>query len=247
MQTLLYKSSLIIHIICGFTALVTGIVPMIAKKGGKAHNFWGNVYYWAMFGVFATTVIFFLIFPTQFKFQFFLGIGILSFYQTYTGKRLLSMKKAIAPNRLDWVATLLISLAGVGLLIFSIQYFMKNDTSSAILFGVFGLGSLSTGIRDIQLWLGKIEHQKMNWLFNHIGRMLGSYAATTTAFCVNIVPRYLDMLPSWVFIAMWILPGALIGYFSARTIRKYKAKYNVALKPTLFEKMKKLFLKAYAA
>jgi uncharacterized membrane protein len=243
MQTLIYKSSLIIHVICGFLALVIGLIPMFTKKGGKVHNTSGNVYYWAMFGVFVTTVIFFILFPTNFKYQFFLGIGILSFYQTYTGKRLLSMKKAINPSRLDWVATSLITLAGVGLLTASILHFLKNDISSSILFGVFGVGSLMSGIQDIRLWSGKIEHQKMNWLFNHIGRMLGSYSATVTAFCVNVVPRYLENMPSWVMLSSWILPGVIIGYFSARTIRKYKAKYNVALAPTFIEKMKKLFIK----
>ena len=121
MEKLIYQSFIFVHVLCGFTALSAGIVPMVAKKGGKVHLFWGNVYYWAMFGVFVTTIIFFLMYPTQLKYQFLLTIGIFSFYQTFSGKRILGMKKtAEKPTNLDFSAAWLAAICGVFMLIFAI-------------------------------------------------------------------------------------------------------------------------------
>ena len=45
------KYILYIHIICGTIALLSGIIPMITKKGSVAHTRSGWVYFWAMAGV----------------------------------------------------------------------------------------------------------------------------------------------------------------------------------------------------
>ena len=47
---------LIIHILCGFTALVTGGIASFTKKGGKAHRLSGKWYFGAMTGVFITAI-----------------------------------------------------------------------------------------------------------------------------------------------------------------------------------------------
>lgn len=42
---------LIIHILSGFTALVSGGVSIFTPKGGKTHKKWGKAYYYAMISV----------------------------------------------------------------------------------------------------------------------------------------------------------------------------------------------------
>ena len=88
MKSLIYQPILIIHIIAGFLALVTGLIAMVVrKKGGKLHNRTGMVFYWSMFVVFISAIIFFVLDPLSLKYQFFLTIGIVSFYPAWSGKR----------------------------------------------------------------------------------------------------------------------------------------------------------------
>ena len=61
--------------------------------------------------------------------------------------------------------------------------------------------------------------------------MMGAYSAALTAFCVNIVPRYLPQnTPAFVFILTWTLPGVLIGIIASRMLKKYKVKFGISPK-----------------
>ena len=64
-----------------------------------------------------------------------------------------------------------------------------------------------------------VKKREENWLPNHIGGMLGSYVAMTTAFLVVSGPKIpmVSMLPP---ITLWLLPTA-IGY---PIIKKLKCK-----------------------
>jgi hypothetical protein len=97
---------------------------------------------------------------------------------------------------------------------------------------------------DLGLYLGYVKPEKMHWFFAHAGKMMGAYTAAITAFCVNIVPRFLpDNTPSFVFILTWTAPGVILGILSARIIKKYKVKFKMAEKPNLSAKLKQLFAK----
>lgn len=52
----------------------------------------------------------------------------------------------------------------------------------------------------------------MHWFFAHAGKMMGAYTAVITAFCVNIVPRFMpENTPGFVYILTWIAPGIILG------------------------------------
>ncbi|WP_259015420.1 hypothetical protein [Emticicia fluvialis] len=239
MEKLIFNFFLVIHVICGFLSLSTGLVAMIAEKGKKAHNISGKIFYWAMLGVFVTTIVFFVIYPAQLKYQFFLTIGIISFYPNFSGKRLLSMKKAIFPQLIDWVAAWAVGLCGVVMLGYSVYGFLHPEgfNGLAILFAIFGIVCLFNAYGDLKIYLGYQKPEKMHWFLGHGGKMMGAYSAALTAFCVNIVPRYLPAgTPAFVFILTWVLPGVAIGVVAARILKKYRLKFNVkAVKPVLQE------------
>ncbi len=247
METLIYKSSITVHILCGILSLASGLVAMIANKGGKIHNRAGVVFYWSMFMIFVTTTIFFILYPTNLKYQFFLGIGIVSFYPNWSGKRMLSMKKGpgsrtVVPTLIDKVAAYLIGISGVCMLAYGVyltQNPPKNFAGLNILFFVFGTVSLANAYGDLKVYLGFVKAEKMHWFFAHAGKMMGAYSAAITAFCVNIVPRFFpENTPFFVFIIMWTAPGVIIGILSARIIKKYKVKFKIEEKPSIFSKMK---------
>lgn len=231
MKSFIYQPALILHIIAGFLALVTGLIAMVArKKGGKLHNRTGIVFYWSMFVVFITTTIFFVIDPLSLRYQFFLSIGIVSFYPAWSGKRVLSMKKGVTPRWYDKAAAFGIGISGIIMVAYGIYGFVGNVNFQGmeILFLIFGGLSLANAYGDLKIYLGYVEAQKMHWFFAHAGKMIGAYSAAVTAFCVNVVPRYMpDGTPMIVFIAMWVLPGVLLGVVGSRITRYYRKKFNI--------------------
>lgn len=224
-----YKIILIVHVAFGFSALTTGIVPMVAKKGGKVHKFWGNVYYWSMFGVFITTLMLFALRPSQLKLQFFLCIAILSFYFTFSGDRVLQMKKsATQATVLDRVAAGLALACGLAMLGYAAYgVIVLQNYFIAILFAAFGTLISVNAREDLRLFFGKIESEKMHWYFGHIGKIMGAYTATVTAFCVNMT-RYLPEDASvYLQLIPWLTPGLLLGVGAAYYGKRQKEKRNM--------------------
>ena len=224
-----YKTILFIHVLFGFSALATGIVPMIAKKGGKVHKFWGNVYYWSMFGVFITTLMLFALKPGELKLQFFLCIAILSFYLTFSGERVLKMKKNATQATLsDRLAAAVALGSGLVMLAYaSYAVVVLQNYFITILFTVFGLGLTLNARKDWQLFTGKIESGKMHWYFGHISKIMGAYIATVTAFCVNMT-RYLPEDASvYLQLVPWLSPGILLGVGTAYYVKRQREKRNL--------------------
>jgi len=67
----------------------------------------------------------------------------------------------------------------------------------------------------------------MHWFYNHIARMVGSYIATVTAFCVVNSSNFPAYVPTLV---IWVLPGVIGGIAIGRWIRYYRVKFNPAPK-----------------
>ncbi|WP_234736178.1 DUF2306 domain-containing protein [Tellurirhabdus bombi] len=229
-MSVLVKIMLVIHIAAGFTALLVGIIPMIAKKGGRVHNRAGNIFYWCM-AVVCLTALYLVFFKPSSLFLLF--IAIFSFYMCFTGRRVLRLKKAVnQPTALDhWAAYLAL---GAALIMFGlgVQNVIKIFTTGSI--AVFGLlyfffaGILFSHARyDIVHFRNpdKRRHGNMEWFFGHITRMVGSYIATITAFA-TVNTRYLPIENLWVDIAAWTLPGIVGGMLIGRWIAYYKKKFE---------------------
>jgi uncharacterized membrane protein len=229
MKELLYKSGIIVHVLAGVLALTTGLIAMTTrKKGGKLHNQTGSLFYWSMAVIFITTLLFFMLYPAKIIYHFFLMIGIISFYPTYSGRRILQMKKGINPRLSDRVAAVLITVSGLVSVGYGIYLQQINPQPLSVLFLVFGSFSILQGYQDLKLFTGKQEIGKMHWFYSHAAKMIGAYSAAVTAFCVNIIPRYLpETTPQTYLIVLWIAPGLLFSFISARVIGKYKRKFEL--------------------
>ncbi|MFC0185205.1 hypothetical protein SAMN04515674_112138 [Pseudarcicella hirudinis] len=218
METFL-KFVLYFHILCGFLALVTGLVPLIAKKGGKTHIVAGKIYYWAMFGVAITAIL-------RFKFEvrliFLACIAVFSFYNTFTGIRLIGMKKEIVASSIDWFGAWLAFVCSFAMIGFGLWAFSSNIIFYGVLFTLFGGFCFILAYQDLKLFSHKSIPDKMHWFLNHISRMVGSYIATVTAF---LVVNNHDFVPGLV---AWIAPGVIGGIGIARWRSYYKKKFKIA-------------------
>ncbi|MBN8822784.1 MULTISPECIES: DUF2306 domain-containing protein [unclassified Spirosoma] len=224
MKTLL-SSLLIVHVATGSIALLVGLIPMIAKKGGRLHNRAGLVYVYCMITVAITALLLCGLQPFKMMRLFLTGIAVFSFYLSMTGWRATKQKKA-GPTSFDkgltWV-TLVVSFAMIG---FGGYLLLTRGASFfPILFSFFGTLTLVFAGRDLQFMAKPIE--KMHWFFQHFTRMGGSYIATFTAALVTNLPRLLPSnAPEWMYTAGWIVPSVVGGMLIGRTVAYYKKKFN---------------------
>ncbi len=215
--------ALYLHIFAGFTALTTGLVPMFSKKGSNIHTTWGKVYYWAMFVVTITAII---RFQMKLNLIFLSGIAIFSFYNTFTGVRLIRRKDNPKPEFIDWFGAILMVISSFGMLYFSYLAFRNDNVFYIVLFTIFGLFMILLAFEDLQVFMDRkqidndVPLQTRYWFQNHISRMGGSYIATVTAFLVVNNP---PQIPGLV---VWIAPGVIGGFIIGRTRKFYMDKFG---------------------
>lgn len=219
---------LIIHILAGFTALVTGFVAITTQKGKRWHIRSGRIYFWSMILVAISAVSLSIIRPNIFL----LFISLFSFYLTWSGYRAIRWKNKPLSDIAHIFDRLLVPLffaAGIAMIAISLGAVLKivqnpllQETKTILL--VFGIiFAVFTG-RDLALRIGWLNQSKFQWMFNHIQGMLAAYIATFTAFLVVNV----TFLPTAI---VWLAPTAIGTPVIAYWVRKYKQKFKPKDKP----------------
>jgi hypothetical protein len=198
-----------IHIFFGSVALMSGILAIIFRKGGKGHNSAGKIYYWSMVGIGLTA--FGIAIPKGNLFL--LMVGGFSTYMTLTGYRFLQFRRnsKLTFGAMDY---LFIVLGAITVLIpggYIIRIGWENAGGIFPVFLIFSGILISMLITDL-IHAKNLSTYPKGWFLNrHISRMMGAFIATVTAFLVQ----------NWhsdpIFIA-WLLPTVifvpLIIYFT---------------------------------
>lgn len=214
---LLTQTFLAVHILSGFTALSTGFVSMLNRKGGRQHRLTGKIFFIAITGVFVTAIVLSILKPNPFLFM----VGFFSYYLACSGYRALYLNKLPLnqkPGLTDWIINGTGLVSGLGLLIFSIHWFQTRGAWGFVPLN-FGFFCLITAISDIRNFY-KPQQSKLYHLINHGSKMGGAFAATVTAF---IVVNFTLGTYTWV---LWILPGFLIGFWISKNMEKLKTGSN---------------------
>jgi len=196
---------LLIHIAAGMTCLFSGILAVATKKGGKYHRVSGKFYFIAMF----TLIITALLLAFYRSNTFLLLIASFSFYMTWAGVRSIR-NKSLQPNILDWLF-LFSALITAGFMI---------STFNIVLI-VFG-SLLSVNVVQETVTFIQSKNDRFvgtnKWLIRHIGMMMGSFIATTTAFLVTNVQNF---EPGWLpWLAPTVVGSPLIAYFTRKAIKQ---------------------------
>ena len=136
-------------------------------------------------------------------------IGLFTIYLVISGNQILTFKskskKSAKP--IDKI----ISGSMLTLSIFMIllgSYGMIKGNSTYLLFVFFGGFGLSLTIRDF-IFYKNVEKTKNGWLSNHIGKMIGAFIASITAFIVaglgigNLIAWTLPSILGTIYIVYW--------------------------------------------
>lgn len=213
---------LIIHVISGFLALACGAVAITTKKGKSIHITTGRIYFWSM--ILVSVTAFYLSIVNVIPFLFL--IAVLSFYLTWSGYKAIHWKNKSLPKPIFWFDTIIshfVVLFGIVMIILSLLTWFDIHVNAVIsslriVLLVFGIGTTIFAAEDLILFYRNNPSSKFLWMYTHIGRMLGAYIATLTAFLVVNGEFFPTPLIAWL--GPTVIGTPLIFYW----IKKYRQK-----------------------
>jgi uncharacterized membrane protein len=214
---ILHRILVLVHVICGFSALSTGLLAMLTRKGGRAHRLNGKIYFILMTIVCATAMAVGMLFNQW----FFFFLAFISFESAARGYRILYRKQggeAQPPSLIDWLLVLVNLGMSAGLIGWGIRMLF-----AANLFGIVALVFGSLGVFVSVKYYTTFRNaapDKSHWLRLHINGMGVSYIAAITAFLVNN-DNWFPFLPS---IVLWLLPTAVGVPLILRVMRNYRSR-----------------------
>lgn len=218
---MLYQSLLILHIIAGFLALLTGAMAMSATKGQKNHLKSGKWYVYMMYVVGLSAILMTGLKPNPFLFT----VGVFTLYLTYTGQRSIfyfRLKEAYATGWKDLLPISIALIVSAGMVIQPIYTMLETGKFFVSVMGVFGLILLISALRDLSKILqSRIFHPNdKTWLIKHIGMIGGAYIATLTAFLVTNV----NLNPGWV---VWLAPTLVGSILISKASKDWRKKLKI--------------------
>ncbi len=196
----IYTWLLYTHITGGTAALILGFIAMSTKKGQRLHKTSGKGYLLGMLLAIISALVMCVLKPNPFLFS----IAIFTAYMMYTGWRSIQ-NKLFEALWYDWLMSIAAIITGVWMI-----------TQMMVVLMVFGGITAAMGVQDALLYYRSRTQtpKKLSWLQTHIGRMIGSYIATSTAVLVVNV----QIQPYWV---PWLAPTVVGSFFIAYFMRKH--------------------------
>jgi hypothetical protein len=196
MTATIFLILLIIHVICGFTALASALGAMIFKKGYAHHRLCGKFFITAMTGILITAIPMSIIKSDIFLFL----IAIFSYYLAFSGWRFAKNRSGIAA-KIDWLVSLAMLITGCSMITFGLYHFDENNYQKTVIL-IFGIIGTITSISDLKIYFTQ-KATGVERIIKHLTAMLGATIAATTAFLVtniHIEPK----------IIVWLAPTAFI-------------------------------------
>ena len=218
----MYKAIILIHVLAGSKALISGLFAMFTKKGRGNHNKAGLIYKYAMY-----VTCLFAVSATLIKFQsFFLAIGLFSFYLVFSGDRaikLWQLKSTYQVKKVDHLINiffLLVSVYIVGWPLVKMIMVIKFFVSVLMIFGLIMFFNV---LKDFKNYRNSdlFEPKQKYWLLRHIGMMGGSYISAFTAFAVNNIAIEANYL-------IWLAPTLIGTFFIVKATRNWRNKLGLA-------------------
>lgn len=189
---------LTIHIIFGFTALVSSFGALFSAKGQPRHRRFGKFFITGMTGVFITAIPLSIIIHNLFLFL----IAIFSYYLAFSGWRYAKNRTGVA-SKIDWAVSIIMLIAGLIMVGFGIWIYQETPNFHAYILLVFGTIGFLFSIDDLRVYKKSAAVGKER-IAKHLGAMLGATIAATTAFSVTNIPIH----PS---IILWITPTLILS------------------------------------
>lgn len=174
---MIFNILLVIHIICGTTALISALLAICIKKGAKLHRTSGRFFYYGMLGIFLTALPMSIIHPDLSLFF----IALFSFHRAFTGLRFAVVRDQ-SKRQIDKIICIAMFLISI-VMIFLGAFGFGVDNSQQIVLIAFGILSIIVARRELTYYRTENPNPKMR-IAMHLSSMLGGTIAVITAFLV---------------------------------------------------------------
>ena len=170
------------HAFFGGLGLISGIISISVKKGGINHKKAGKIFSYSM--IISSLISLFVARMPNHENLFLFLIGIFTIYMVLAGNAALSFKntaKLKASNSDKTISGVMLLISVIMVVMGVVGIIQKIDNS--ILYAFFGTFGIFLTLRDFQTFK-RINQNRNAWIKNHIGRMVGAFIASVTAFLV---------------------------------------------------------------
>ena len=232
------SSVLALHVLCGFIGLLAFWVAVLSKKGSTLHLRFGKAFVFCVYGIALTAIVVVTsrildavalgktvtTHPSSFAAPFFLAYLALTTYgSTYLAIAVVRTKAA--PQTINTPIYKIIVIAQVIASFLIIAFALTYKPSlTALLLSLSPIGFLNA--LAMQRYVNR-THIKMQWLYTHLGSILGAGIVFHTAFFVFGANRLgILALPAHLQLIPWLAP-AIIGIPVANLWEKrYRKKFG---------------------
>ena len=181
--SVIHKINIAVHIAAGSSALLVGIIAIIASKGKKLHKRTGRLFLILMAIVIITGLIGVFVFGRN---TFLLIITVLSGYQAFSGYRIIKAKSN-SPKFIDIIICFL-ALTSVS---YFLYYFKSIGMiwSSVIIYSTVSWLFLII-VYDLGRYFIPKKIYRNLWIYEHILKMVSAFTGLVSAFSGTVFPQY---------------------------------------------------------
>lgn len=186
-MTSLFLPTLALHITCGLTASLVGLMPIFTRKGSRLHRLSGRLFAGLMATLLACAWL-----MTALHFSiYFLALSATATMTLFSGVRVLGRKRPDVrrgdrAKPLDWIVT----LGGVGTGLWVLLLVVTGQTGDmAAVSSALAYGALVYGGWDLWRFARPTDwpFSPNLWNYEHLAKMLGAYGAVLSAFSGNFL------------------------------------------------------------
>lgn len=180
---LIHHINIIIHVLAGTIALLTGLTALSVTKGGKLHIRFGWHFTRMIVIVILTGLIGIFIFRRN---NFLLVITLLSAYNCFSGIRALRLNGR-RPDRVDYLAPVIVT----GSALYYLYYIQASGLywSPVIIYSTLGALFLVTTY-DLLKWAMPAAFLQKAVMYEHVYKMISAFSAITSAFSGTVLSQY---------------------------------------------------------
>lgn len=213
-MTALEQVILTTHIAAGSVALLLGAGALAMRKGGRRHRGFGR-WFWRMMVLVLMSAVAALPFRNN---AFLASLAVFAAYMTFSGVRVLRRRRGAEPTAIDWIASALALVLGIGLSLLA----LANPPAQGATTVVAVLGGVALyATYDLVNFRARLFARWPNaWLYEHIWKMVGAYTSVVSAFSGSVLqlfePPWRQLWPSMVGTPALLI---LVFYYRARLAR----------------------------
>lgn len=180
---LIHHINIIIHVLAGTIALLTGLTALSVTKGGKLHIQFGRYFTRMIVIVILTGLIGIFIFRRN---NFLLVITLLSAYNCFSGIRALRLNGR-RPDPIDYLAPVIVTASAL----YYLYYIQAAGLywSPVIIYSTIGALFLVTTY-DLLKWAMPSPFLQKAVMYEHVYKMISAFSAITSAFSGTVLSQY---------------------------------------------------------